>query len=217
MKKKICLFSYYLQKLAQMEQERLGLNDFRAGLLAVVLTKAHLFRRFHTGCTTQELYFCNPQYAQELFVYICLKAKGKGNKLCSMFDFAQTMVYRSGMWGQPYVEDKEITKFLGKVFPEVGNKGEIENSLYAQLLPETPENEWLEKFIHIANFCKVDVDALAPIEDCEETAIIDAVIAKLKNDKVLLEMLSFAKCDMYGVSSAYHKYFSRIREFPKNC
>lgn len=214
MKKKIHIFSYYLQKLAQMEQKLCGLDDQRAALLATVLTKACLFRRLHTGCTTQVLYFCNPQYVQELLVYICVVAKKNGKKLRSLFDFVQTTAYSPGMWGKPYVEDKDITSFLNEVFPEVKSKSGVECALYTKLLPDLPEDQLYDKFVQFSNFRCVNIEVLPTLNTCEETAIIDAALAELKDDVVLRNMLSLtSKCDMYAVSSAYRHYVTKIREF----
>ncbi|MCM1324516.1 MAG: hypothetical protein NC218_10365 [Acetobacter sp.] len=214
MKKKI-LFSYYLQKLAQMEQELLGVNDQRAALLAVVLAKTNLFRRFPSGCTMQELCFCNPRYAQELFVYICLKAKENGGKLRSLFDFSQIQAHYPAMWGQPYIEDREISRFLDKVFPEVKSKREIDTSLYTKLLAEIPENELGSKFVQLSNFRNVNIEAMCH-EPCAETAIVDAALAEMKGDAVLRNMLTLnGKCDIYAKSPAYKGYLNNISDFPR--
>lgn len=213
------IFSYYLQKLAKEEQKLLGLDDERAALLALALTKAHLFRRFHTGCTTQELCFCNPRYVQELFIYICLKANESGSKLLSLFDFKQTTAYYIGMRGRPYLEDKEINVFLDQVFPKVLSEGDIEKSIYVALLPEISElsdTEWREKFVLPTNLCNVNPEVLCPMETGEETALVDAVFAELKGDSIFQRMLSLtSRCDMYGESPAYSAYFCEVRNFPK--
>lgn len=212
------IFSYYLQKLAEEERKLLGGNE-RSALLALVLTKAHLFRRFHTGCTTQELCFCNPRYVQELFIYLCLKAKESGSKLLSLFDFKQTTAYHTGMRGRLYLEDRTINNFLIRVFPSVKREEQIEKSLYVALLPELSAlsgAEWEIKFSHISNFRAVNLEALSPVDPCEGTALVDAVMDEMKDDEILRKMLSLgSRCDMYGASPVYHAYFSEIRNFPK--
>ncbi len=210
------VFSCFLRKLAQMEQKLYGVSSFEAGLLATILTKANLFRRFPTGCTTQELCFCSPRYVQELLVYICLSAKENGSKLRSIFEFTQTIVYAPGMWGQPCVEDRDVSLFLETVFPEVKTKKEIDRKLYAELLPEIPESEWEDKFVQLSNFRQVNIEALDTSEADEEAALIDAVFAELENDAVLQQMLlSGGRSDMYGKSPAYKVYMQNVSEFPK--
>lgn len=214
------IFSYYLQKLAGEEHKLLGVDDDRAALLALVLTKANLFRRFHTGCTTQELCFCNLRYVQELFIYICLNANDSGNKLLSLFDFNQTMIYRGEVCGRPYLEDKDINIFLDKLFPKVHRNEEyVEKSPYALLLPEISElsdSKWREKFVHPSNLCNVNLEVLCPLETGEETALVDAALAELENDTIFFEMLLLTnRCDIHGESRAYQAYFQQIKDFPK--
>lgn len=214
MKKKI-LFSYYLQKLAQMEQELLGVNDQRMALLALVLTKANLFRRICSGCTMQTLYFCNPMYIEELFIYLCLKAGREGMKLRSQFHFVQSSASYPGMWGQPYVEDKDITLFLAKVYPMPKSKKEVDIDLYRRFLDNMSSDELWQKFIQLCNFRNVNTNALCTSEHCEETALIDVIFEKLKDDKVLQNMLSLnSRCNIYAQSPAYKEIQKRINLFP---
>jgi len=215
MKTKILLFSYYLQKLAQMEQELLGVNDQQTGLLAVILAKTNLFRRFSSGCTTQELCFCNPMFAQELFIHLCLNAEENGDNLLSSFDFAQTLTFSLGLVEHPIIQDNEITIFLNEVYPEVKSKKEIATSLYVQILGEMSRDELCDKFVQLANFRKINAKALCISEPCAETAMIDKALARLKKGSILQEMLGFRKCDIYSKSPAYTANLKKIATFPK--
>lgn len=217
MKTKILLFSYYLQKLAQMEQELLGVNDQRTGLLAAVLTKTNLFRRFFNGCTTQEICFCNPMFAQELFIHLCLNAEESGDNLRSSFDFVQAPAFSVGLLGQPYIQDYEITFFLNEVYPEVKSKKEIATSLYTQILGEMSEDELFDKFFQIKNFRKVNEKALCVPDPSKETAMIDRAFARLKKGSILQAMLVLNKCDLYSRSPAYKANLKKLTNFPKSC
>ncbi len=217
MKTKFLIFSYYLQKLAQMEQELLGVKDQRVGLLAIVLAKTDLFRRFPSGCTTQELCFCNPMFAQELFIHLCLNAEENGDNLRSLFDFVQAVASYPGMWGQPFIHDKEITLFLDEVYPVVKGEEEIDSSLYAKILGKMSRKTLCNKFFQLANFRKVNEKALCIPEACKETAMIDRALARLKKGLILQEMLGFRKCDIYSKSPAYRANLEKIATFPKDC
>lgn len=198
------IFSYYLQKLAQMEQELLGVKDQRAALLAVILAKTNLFRRLHTGCTVQPICMCFPRYAQELFLYMCIEAKKKGTDILSYFNFAQKTAYIPGLWGQPYVEDADITSFLTKVYPEVLSVNEIDINLYRYFFEKENKEELIEKFIHLGNFRQVNEKALRPLGTCKEKKMIDDAFELLKDNTILCNMLSLVnKCDIYGKSPAY--------------
>lgn len=212
------IFSYYLQKLAEEEQKLLGGDNKRAAFLALILTRTHCvpYNR-DGGVFSEEQYFCDPRFVWELFVYICLRAKENGRNLLSLFNVKRTVWH-----GWSYLEDKDITRFLDEVFPKVRRVDEDMVTLYTVLLPEIaeqPNPEWMlrKKFFQNEDLYNVNLDVLCPIETSEETALVDAALAELKDDEVFQRMLSRDRYTHFHKSAAYFNYYSQIENenFPK--
>ncbi len=219
MDKKLLLFSYYLQKLAQKEQELLRSDDFRLGLFALICANTRLFRRFAHGCTVEPICFCDPMYAQELFIYLCLDAKAHGDSLLNEFDFHQTTGFpsRSVKDGMPYVQDMALTFFLiDKVYPPVLTDANIDIALFKKLGDIICEPDLPSKIRHHDNVRDVHPEALHAFVPCKETEMIDRALARLTDDSVMQNMLSSGnKCNLNAESVAYAVVKQHISSFPK--
>lgn len=207
-----------MQKLAEEEQKLLRVDNKRAAFLALILTRTHCFPYNRDGGVfSEERYFCDPRFVWELFVYICLRAKENGRKLLSLFNVNRTVLH-----GWYYLEDKDIILFLNEVFSEVRRVDGGVIQLYAMLFPEItehPNHEWMlrKKFFRNEDLYNVNLDVLCPIETGEETALVDAALAELKDDEVFRKMLSRDRYTHFHKSAAYLDYYSQIEKenFPK--
>lgn len=218
MNKKLLLFSYYLKMLAQKEQEMLRSDDFRIGLLAIIFADTRLFRRFVSGCSVEPICFCNPMYAQELFIYLCLDAEKHGDNLLKEFDFCQTLSFHPRFVnGNLYLQDMELSYFLmNKFYPPVIVSADIDRALLKKFGNCINEPNMLAKFHSHNNICQVCPKALNATGSCAETEMIDRALTRLADDPIMKNMLNLTtKCNLHAESAAFGAIKQVIASFPK--
>ena len=212
--KKMFLFDYFLKKCVLKVHDLLKLDDdTKASQLGVIVSKARMFHRTANSCTVEEIYFCNPMYAQELFLYFCYRMDDKGERLLKSFNFHRFISYLPGMYSVECYEDKDITYHLETLFPVVSTKDDIEYDVFNKILGTHSEEELEEKFRHISNFRGVKRLSLENIPTAKpEMELIDATWAKLENDEEFIRMLTVnCKHDHNGRSHAYNAYFNKMK------
>lgn len=207
MKKKELLFNYFLQKCVQKEQELLNTDDFKTGLLALILSHAHLYRHFAHGVTMSEIYFCKPFYAQELFIYLCFDALEYGDFLYRSFDFEMETSYRPGEWGVKAYEDKELTQYLDKIFEYPKSMSDVDCELYGKIIGDTSSQELLSKFYNVSNLRTITIDSLELPLMCPEVKMIDRAWNRLMVDENFIKMLTIGcKHNSHGRSYIARSY-----------
>ena len=212
--KKIFLFDYFLQKCVLKVQDLLKLDDdLKASQLGVIVSKARMFHRTASGCTMEEIYFCNPMYAQEFFLYFCYRMDDKGERLLRNFNFHRYICYLPGMFSVDCYEDKDITHHLENMFPVVSSRSDIEFNIFNKILGTHTEEELEEKFRQISNFRGVRPLTMENIPTAKpEIDLIDEAWKKLENDEDFINMLTIhCKHDHNGRSHAHAAYFNKMK------
>ena len=212
--KKILLFNYFLQKCAIKVQSLFSIEDnAKASQLGVIASKTRMFRRTSCGCSMEEIYFCNPMYAQELFLYFCYRLGDKGDKLLSYFDFHRFISYLPGFYSVECYEDKDITYHLEKIYPVVSYKHEIEFDALNKILGEHTQDDFLLKFHNISNFRGVKPLYKGDVAlKLKEKELMDNAWADIENDSEFIRMLNPSnKHDHNGRSYAYNAYFNKMK------
>ncbi len=219
MDNKNLLFSYYLHKLAQKEQELLRCDDFRIGLFAAIFANTRLFRRYASGCTVEPICFCNPIFAQDLFIYLCINAQENGDNLFKEFNFRQItgsyFHYPLCAGRYPCIEDRSISSFLDRLYPSVLSEKDVDVPLLEKLQNLIGEQDLEKKFRITSNIRQVRQSVLPTLRICAETEMIDRAFERLAADDVMCNMLSIeSKCDINGVSVAYTVIKTHLNYFP---
>ena len=197
MAKKVLLFNYFLQKVAETEQ-RLWQTDEKAALLAVILSKANVFRRSASGGTSETIWSCQTRYAEDLFWIVCLDAKAHGDDLLKYYQPRASFLFGGEkQWGAPILEETDIEKQCSQIYP----KAAPEKELYAQFIKE----ETMPAIMYATTVAPSKLELPAPDED---TAAIDRAYQRLSDDKEFLKLLNiYSKYEFYGRSLA-HKYYA---------
>ena len=211
--KKIFLFNYFLQKCMLKVQELLKLDDdTNASQLGIIVSKARMFHRTASGCTMEELYFCNPMYAQELFLYFCYCMEDKGESLLRCFDFHRCISYLPGMYSVECYEDKDISHHLERLYPVVTQISDVDMSLFKKLLGEHTDEELTKKFRQVSNFRGVTPLYMENIPTAKpEMELIDKAWRRIENKQTFINMLvPHNKHDHNGRSHAYNAYFNKM-------
>lgn len=212
------IFNYFLSKVAQKEQELLGIKDAKASLLAVIYANVRVFRRYPSGCTMETVLVSIPNYAQELFLNLCLEAEKQDNHLMKAFDFeVASAFYHGGEF--PILRDKGITEFLEKsVYPLAQNKDKA-IEVYKALNQDKKLNfkKMIRSDIRDVNVIQQEI----PTQ--EEVRMIDEAWDHLTKNEHFINLLQpFGKYDQYARSHAYMAYgqefkFLELRAAAKWC
>ena len=212
--KKIFLFDYFLKKCVLKVQELLNLDgDAKASQLGVIVSKARMLHRTANGCTMEEICFCNPMYAQELFLYFCYCMEDKGERLLKSFNFHRFISYLPGMYSVECYEDKDITHHLEGLFPIVSNENDIDVTIFNKILGTHTEEELIGKFRQVSNFRGVKPLYLENIPTAKnEMELIDKAWMAIEKDETFINMLTVhGKHDHNGRSHAYNTYFNKMK------
>jgi hypothetical protein len=183
MKKKILLLNYLIKKCVEKEQKLLGLNDFRSGLLSIVLSHANIARRYAHGVSTEDIYFAHIYLPEELLLAVCLNAERHGDKLFHLFDFHKGRGIQGKFHREIYIKDDELDSYLETIFPDVKTEYEVEYNLYKTVI-NLPQKELITKARRIDNLCHIPTEELELPEKCEETEIIDRAFERLEKDEL---------------------------------
>lgn len=205
MKRKFLLFNYFLQKAVQKEQELLRIDDFRAALLALIVSRASVFHRCASGCSTQKAYLCKPKYAEELFLYLCLDAEKHGDALLKEFKFQKTHSFSHATQNMGDFEDVELTGYLDQIYPLSKFFNKEDKELYAAILENPADIAELEAAHTFLR--KVAVDSLELPAQNEKTAMIDRAWERVWEVDEFPAMFTLTgKHDVHGRSYPYNRY-----------
>lgn len=210
MKKKELLFNYFLQKCVQKEQELLSTDDFKTAMLAIILSRASMVRRIAESVTMGNIYFCEPLYAQELFIYLCFNAEENGDKLKCNFNFSTDAI--SGKNRVKRCEDRELTAHINKIFPHYKSVKDIDCACYQKLTEKESHKDLMDLFFNLSNLRDVSVNYLEiPADRCEEMDMIDRAWHRLEANKDFINMLHLSyKHDQYGCSRVASSYQDKL-------
>lgn len=202
------LFNYFLKKAVQHEQAFSASDDVRLAALEVIFSKMLVCKQYASGSSTETIYFCNPKYAEELFLVLCADAATHGDNLLKVFNFRPSSTYIKGH-EFPDVRDKELTRYLDQEVYPVAKKFDEEIKLYTKLfsLPAEETEAKLRK-LSTSYIRKANVEALENLpEPCAETEMIDRAWDRLTKDEGFLKLFdSNHKHNMNGYSYAYDRY-----------
>lgn len=209
-KKKI--FNYFLKEVQLKEQEHLNTKDEQLALIAVIFSSTHVFRRYQSGCNTEQIYFANPEYAEELFLTLCLDAEKHGDHLLKAFNFVPYERHPYGLIRQD-LRDYELHDYLwNEVYPMAG----VDYNLYATLMKTTPE-EARESTSLITAYTRGVKTNLEISDRCQETEMIDRAWNRLMQNNEFVKLLQIsAKHDNQCVSKAY-KIYAHDYEYLLKC
>ena len=181
MKKKILLFNYFVMKCVQKEHELHGVKNFQMSLLALVLSYSGIIRRYPTGCSLEQICFCNRYYLEDLLLCLCVNAHKNGDDLFSAFDFKPYYGYRGDTYSDNYVADAELDKYLENLLPAVKNAKDIDYDAYQSLVQLTPD-ELLKESYHLGNVYKVNASSIEVAKDYDEIWAIDRAWDRMAKD-----------------------------------
>lgn len=198
MAQKILLFNYFLQKVAETKKKQLETDDFKVALLSIIFSKANIFRRGMSGCSSQTVWSCHTQYAEDLFWLVCLDAKAHGEDLLHYYHPRASFLFGGErQWGTPILEDVDLQAQCVRIYP----KAMPEQELYAKVAKQSPLPQILKS-------TAVDTSKLELPEPSVDTAAIDHALARLWQDVEFTKLLEIeSKFDFYGKSLA-HKYYA---------
>lgn len=211
--KKIIIFNYFIQKCTEKIQELYGISNPDAAKLCLITSDARMIRRHANGCTTEEVCFCKPMYAQELFLYLCKDAQENGDNLIGAFDFHKSKMYLNNFISYDCYEDGDITGYLEKMYPKVSTESEVRLDLFEQMFKTKDCEAILTKFIHPSNMCYITEceREVYPSETSEELQMVDRAWNRLEGDNKFTSMLEMkGKHDQFGKSHAYVEYIKKL-------
>lgn len=202
MKKEI-LFNYFLSKAAQKEQELLNIRDARVAQLAIIFAKVRIFRRYPSGCTMEDIIGIKPEYAQELFLNLCLDAEKHEDHLLKSFDFRSKPFLHQGGCVNMLV-DEDIKKILEeKLYPK-SDYPRRTLEFYRVLAKD--ENVDLETKIQ-PEILDVNLIEMTQLPEAKEAMMIDRAWQRLTENEHFINLLQpYGKYDQYGRSHAYMAY-----------
>lgn len=194
---KVLLFNYFLHQASEHVQKQCGLEE-KAALLSIIFSKANIFRRYASGGSSQLIWSCHPQYAEDLYWIVLLNAKANGEDLLKYYQPRASFLFGGQrQWGSPILEDADIQAAGAEIYP----KATPDHELYAKVLGE----EILPKIDHAKS---VDVSKLELPSPDTDTATIDRALARLCKDAEFIKLFGIEnKYDFYGRSLA-HKYYA---------
>ena len=170
-------------KCVQKEQKLLGVNNYRTGLLSLLLSHTNIVRRYAHGVGTEEIYFAHIYLPEELLLAVCLDAERHGDKLFHAFDFHKGRGVQGKFFRDIYIKDDELDRYLETIFPDIKSEDEIEYKLYEPITKIT-RKAFIKQVHRVDNLCHIPTEELALPEKCEETEIIDRAFDRLEKDEL---------------------------------
>lgn len=183
MKKKILLLNYLIWKCVQKEQQLLGIDDFRAGMLSFVLSHANKVRRYAYGVGAEEICFAHIYFPEEVLLAVCLDAELHGDKLLHEFDFHKGRGIQGKYHREIYIKDDELDGYLESIFPYTNTEDDVEFKLYKKAT-NFSRKKLLERAHRVDNLCCIPKERLALPEKCAETDAIDRALERLHEDEL---------------------------------
>ena len=198
MEKKILLLNYFLCQATDLVQKEFGIDDTKVALLFLIFAKANVFRRYTSGCGSENILICRTQYAEDLFWLVCLDAKAHGYDLLKYYQPRASYLFGGQkQWGAPILTDSDVQKQWEKIYPAAAP----EQELYTRFVAS-------KEISKIQKSTSVSLSALElPAQDAD-TAAIDSTMQRLQKKKSFVKLFSVTnKFDFYGRSNA-HKYYA---------
>lgn len=207
--KKIAIFHYFLQKVAQEEQELLKLDDIKKAMLSVIYVRPYLFRRYISGCSMDYFHGFIPRYALELFLVLAADAEKHGDHLLKFFSFKEYTLYFKGEVLKAFTDD-ELEAYLEKKLYPVVTHEQIDKEGYRQLFKAKNDHQLYEIIAGMeSGNIRVLREEELDMSDVDDDAkqMIDRAWVRLSQEKKNVSLLHpDSKLDKYANSMAYAAY-----------